>query len=174
MTPDWQEEALVRLHRRSEFDCGDDALNAHLHRFARQNHESGGAKCFVAATPDGRVLAYYTLSPASIEFARAPEIARKGLGRYNVPVFLLGRLAVASECQGQGLGGSMLMLAARRCIRASQEVGGVGLLIDAKDERVRDWYAAYGALPLADAPLSLVLPFATVLAAASRALSPPD
>jgi hypothetical protein len=44
-------------------------------------------------------------------------------------------------------------------------VGGVALLIDAKNERVAGWYAGYGAVPLADAPLSLLLPLATIEAA---------
>jgi hypothetical protein len=39
------------------------------------------------------------------------------------------------------------------------------MLIDAKNPRVAAWYASYGALPLLDAPLSLVLPLTTVEAA---------
>ena len=38
----------------------------------------------------------------------------------------------------------------------------VALLIDAKNERAAKWYSSYGAVPLADAPLSLLLPLATV------------
>jgi hypothetical protein len=39
------------------------------------------------------------------------------------------------------------------------------MLIDAKNARVAAWYASYGAVPLLDAPLSLVLPLTTVEAA---------
>jgi hypothetical protein len=67
--------------------------------------------------------------------------------------------------QGQGIGGQLLLLAGRRCLLASAEVGGVAMLIDAKNERVAKWYASYGALPLLDAPLSLLLPLSTVEAA---------
>ena len=79
-----------------------------------------------------------------------------------MPVFRLGRLAVDRTVQGQGLGGQLLLAAGRRCLLAAAEVGGVALLIDAKNEGVADWYEAYGALPLLDAPRSLVLPLATV------------
>jgi hypothetical protein len=48
---------------------------------------------------------------------------------------------------------------------ASAEVGGVVLVIDAKNERAARWYASYGAVPLLDAPLSLLLPLATMEAA---------
>jgi hypothetical protein len=85
-----------------------------------------------------------------------------------VPVFRLGRLAVDHTLQGRGLGGALLLRAAARCIRVANDVGGVGLLIDAKNERAGQWYTGYGALALADAPLSLVLPLAAAADAMRR------
>lgn len=43
------------------------------------------------------------------------------------------------------------------------------LVIDAKNARVAGWYAGYGAVPLLGAPLSLVLPLATIEAALKKA-----
>jgi hypothetical protein len=43
--------------------------------------------------------------------------------------------------------------------------------IDAKDERAARWYERFGALPLLDDPLKLVLPLNTVAAALSLATS---
>ena len=71
--------------------------------------------------------------------------------------------------QGQGLGGQLQLAAGRRCIRAATEVGGVALLIDAKNDRAARWYEAYGALRLLDATRSLVLPLATIEAALKAA-----
>ena len=101
----WREEAITRRHNRKSFDCGSLELNEYLERYARQNHESGGAKTFVAVLPSEptRVLGYYSISPGSIEFARVPAELTKKLGRYEVPVFRLGRLAVDRSVQGQGL-----------------------------------------------------------------------
>jgi GNAT superfamily N-acetyltransferase len=163
----WREAPVSKAHDREAFDCGDAPLNEFLRRHARQSHELGGAKTFVAAPIDqaSRVLGFYSLSPASIDHARTPALARKGLAKYEVPVFRLGRLAVGLGMQGQGLGGQLLLTAGRRCIQAAAEVGGVALLIDAKDARVAAWYKAYGALALLDAPLSLVLPLSTIDAA---------
>ena len=48
---DWREEPIGRHHDRKSFDCGSRDLNEYLNRYARQNHESGGAKTFVAAFP---------------------------------------------------------------------------------------------------------------------------
>lgn len=166
----WEEVPLGKHHDRAAFDCGDNDLNVYLQRYARQNHESGGAKCFVAVPADAptRILGFYTLSPASIEYARTPALAKRGLARYDVPVFRLGRLAVDRTVQRRGLGGALLMRAGERCVRVANEVGGVALLIDAKNAQAAQWYSGYGALALLDAPLSLVLPLATIADALKR------
>jgi GNAT superfamily N-acetyltransferase len=160
----WQEAPIGKHHDRAAFDCGDADLNIYLQRFARQNHESGGAKTFVAVTAQdpSHVLGFYSLSPASIDFARPPAIARRGLGRYDVPVYRLGRLAVDRTIQGRGLGGGLLLAAGKRCMAVAEEVGGVALLIDAKGDQAARWCEGYGAVRLDDAPLSLVLPFAVI------------
>jgi GNAT superfamily N-acetyltransferase len=160
----WLETPIGKTHDRQSFTCGEADLDQYLQRYARQNHESGGAKCFVAVPSDEptRILGFYTLSPASLEYARTPALARKGLARYDVPVFRLGRLAVDQTMQGRGLGGSLLLRAAARCLRVALDVGGVALLIDAKNERAALWYESFGALRLSDAHLSLVLPLASV------------
>ena len=167
MTLRWQEESLSKAHERRRFDCGEPALNDYLQKFARQNHDSGGAKTFVAVEPTQPtiILGYYTLSPASIEYARTPDIVRRGLGRYDVPVFRLGRLAVATSMQGRGLGGGLVLAAGSRCIAVGAQIGGVALLIDAKSDRAASWYEGYGAVRLNDAPLSLLLPLKTITAA---------
>ena len=143
------------------------ALNDYLQRYARQNHESGGAKTVVAAAVDSpkTVLGYYTIAPGAIDFAEVPAAARRGLGRYEVPVFRLGRLAVSVKAQGRGLGGDLLMAAGVRALAVAEAVGGVALAIDAKDEAAARWYERFGALRLLDDPLALVLPLATMSAA---------
>ena len=163
----WQEEPLARRHDRAGFDCGVEPLNEYLRRYARQNHESGGAKTFVAVEADvpTRVLGYYTIAPGALDFAEVPDLAKRGLARYDVPVFRLGRLAISAAEQGRGLGGALLMAAGQRALTVAEAVGGVALAIDAKDEAAARWYERFGALRLLDDPLALVLPLATIAAA---------
>ena len=78
-------------------------------------------------------------------------------------------MAVDKSVQGEGLGGQLLLAAGRRGLYVAAEAGGVALLIDAKNEGVVKWYASYGAVPLLDAPLSLLLPFKTIHAALAAA-----
>lgn len=161
---DWHEEPISKSHNRVEFDCGDDALNEFIRQHARRSHEKGGSKtfCAISNSTSDQILGFYSLSPASIEFSKAPEIIKRGLAKYDVPLFRLGRLAVDKRLQGQGLGGQLLVSAGKRCLLAAQSVGGVGLLIDAKNNGVKSWYETYGAIGLADDELSLILPMATI------------
>lgn len=169
--PPWHEEPISRRHNRDAFDCGDAALNEFLRRYARQAHDHGGAKTFLAVPDDDdtRILGFYSVSPASVRFSRTPDVVKRGLARHDVPAFRLSRLAVDRSMQRKGLGGQLLLAAGRRCLRAAQEVGGVALLIDAKNEAVAGWYASFGALQLLDTPLSLLLPLATIKAALETA-----
>ena len=163
MLPIWHEEPIGKQHDRGAFDCGDEALNQFLNRHARQSHEKGGAKTYLAVSENNeKILGYYSLSPASIAYKRVPEVIKRGLARHDVPVFRLGRLAIDLSVQSQGLGGQLLLAAGRRCLLVAAQAGGVALLIDAKNERVAEWYANYGAVPLLDAHLSLLLPFKTI------------
>lgn len=168
---DWREEPIGRHHDRKHFDCGAEPLNTYLARHARQNHASGGAKTFVAVSPaePSRILGYYSISPGAIEFARVPTSVTRKLGRYEVPVFRLARLAVDRAMQGQGLGGDLVLAAAVRALAVAAEVGGVALAIDAKDDKTMRWYERFGAVRLLDDPLKLVLPLSVIADAITTA-----
>ncbi|AGY59077.1 GNAT family N-acetyltransferase [Gloeobacter kilaueensis] len=163
MTPAWHEEAIARHHDRKAFDCGDQDLNNFLRHSARQSHDRGGAKTFLAiGDSDGSILGFYSVAPAELAYARTPEVVRRGLAKHAVPGFRLARLAVHVDVQKKGLGGQLLLAAGRRCLRTAAEVGGVVLLIDAKSPPAASWYAGFGAVALEDAPLTLMLPLETI------------
>ena len=131
-------------------------MNDFFVRYARQSHESGAAKSFLAI--DNRdnktILGFYSLAPGALAYADT----------HDVPGFRLARIAIDLRWQGQGLGGQLLAAAARRCLRAAAEVGGVVLIIDAKNDRAARWYTNYGAVALNNRPLTLVMPLATFAA----------
>jgi GNAT superfamily N-acetyltransferase len=169
--PPWHEEAIAKTHDRKAFDCGNAEMNDFLRRYARQSHDLGGAKTFLAVENNNpaNILGFYSLAPASLAYERVSETLRRGLARHDVPGFRLARLATHVSLQGQGLGGQLLAAAARRCIRAAAEVGGVILIIDAKSPRAAKWYAAYGAVSLADASDTLVMALSTFAAGLEEA-----
>jgi hypothetical protein len=160
----WHEGPIGGRHDRETFDRGEIAWNEFLQRHARKTHEMGGAKTFPAINDadDTTIPGYYSLSHASTAYTRTPKLVRRSLARHNVPAFRLSRLAVDLSVQGHRLGGQLLLSAGKRCLLASAEVGGVAVRIDATSARPAAWHASYGAVPLLDAPLSLLLPLATV------------
>jgi GNAT superfamily N-acetyltransferase len=161
--PAWHEEAITRKHDRGAFDCGDTELNVYLLRYARQSHDQGAAKTFLAIDDHTNViLGFYSLAPASVAYHRVTEAVQRGLARHDVPGFRLARIAVDRAQQGQGLGGQLLLAAGRRCLMAATVVGGTILIIDAKNDRAASWYVSYGATPLLDTERTLVLPLATI------------
>jgi len=161
--PAWHEEPISRRHDRKAFDCGDALMNEFLHRYARQSHDAGGAKTFLAIdnADNATILGFYSVAPGALAYAEAPEMLRRGLARHEVPGFKLARIATHVRFQGKGMGGQLLAAAGRRCLRAAAEIGGIVLIIDAKSERAAQWYADYGALSLSSRPRTLVMPLAT-------------
>jgi hypothetical protein len=168
---DCREEPIARHRDRKTFDCGSPDLNDYQTRFVRRNHDSGGAKTFIAVNPTGsvRVLGLYSISPGSAEVARVPWTLTRRHGRYEVPAFRLGRLAIDRSVQRQGLGGDLLLAAGARGLAVAAEVGGIALAIDAKDAGAGRWYERFGALALLDDPLKLILPLSVTAAALGTA-----
>ena len=77
---------------------------------------------------------------------------------FPLPVARLARLAVEIRHQRQGIGDLLLADALQRCLRLSVEIGMIGVIVDAKDERARGWYERYEFERLPDSPLTLWVP----------------
>ncbi len=164
MESDWRIAPLEREHDRAGFDCGEPALDEYLARYARQNQEAGVARTFVAVSDaePSQVLGYYSLAVGAIDRANLPAAAARRLPNFPLPVARLARLAVARRAQGKGLGEDLLLDALARCLRVADEVGIAAVLIDAKHDRARAFYARYEFESLPDRPLTLWLPLAAV------------
>jgi GNAT superfamily N-acetyltransferase len=147
---------LSGRHIVAEFDCGAEALNSYLVRFALANQNAGGASTYVAAVGDV-VAGYFSLATAQIEYAAAPERLRKGLARHPIPVILLARLAVNRGWQGKGLGAALLLDALRRTLNAAEIVGVRAIMVHAKDEAARRFYEHFNFDPSPIEPLHLFL-----------------
>ena len=66
------------------------------------------------------------------------------------------------------------LAAGARALAVAAEVGGVALAIDAQDGDAARWYARFGAVPLLDDPLKLILPLAVIAEACARGALPED
>ncbi len=152
---------LETAHDRTLFNSGSDPLDAYFRQQVTQDIRRRVTACFVALTREQRITGYYTLASASLLLSDLPANIGKKLPRHpSVPAVRMGRLAVDQNFKGQGLGGALLADALDRAIRS--EIAAYALLVDAKDERAAAFYRHHGFIALPDAPLTLLLPLATV------------
>jgi len=149
---------LAGSHDRQGFDCGREELDDWLRQVARQHQDKGLSKTFVAIREDEpvRICAYYALTLAELENRHLPATWRKKLPR-RIPGVRLGRLAVDRQYQGKGLGELLLIDALTRARRIYAEAGGIGLFVDALDERAAGYYRRFGFEVAPDNPLLLFL-----------------
>ena len=154
---------LAKEHERGAFSCGSPELDDHLKRYAWQNQRRGAGVTYVA-TRGRRVVGYYTLAAGSVSPDEPPARMTRGLRHYPVPVVLLARLAVDDAEKGAGLGAALLNGAMRRSAQAAETIGGVALLVHAKDEAAAAFYRHFDFEPSMKGALHLYLPIAAIRA----------
>jgi ribosomal protein S18 acetylase RimI-like enzyme len=150
-------------HDRSKFFSGSEALDRYLREQASQDVKRRIATCFVAVADGVQDIAgYYTLTATCIALSSLAPVIAKKLPRYPVvPAALMGRLAVARQYQGQGLGGILLADALKRMSRA--ELGVFAIVVDAQDETAQRFYEHYGFQLLPGEGRRLCLPITAAL-----------
>ena len=155
---------LTKAHERKSFDCGHEDLNRYLREQARQDAEKRVAAPFVLTQPgDPKVLGFYTLSSSIIPVDELSQDLMKRLPRYGqLPVTLLGRLAVDRSAGGQGVGEFLLVDALRRSLEAAQQIAAMAVIVDAKNERAESFYRHFDFQPFQQTPLRLFLPIAQI------------
>ena len=153
-------------HNRTGFDCGIAPLNDFLRKTARQHREKGLSNTFVLLDEEAQknILGFFTLSFLEVDVSLLPADYTRRLPKASrLPAAKLARLAVDQRCQGKGCGALLLADAIKRIAATAMESGGiVGFFVDAKDEKVRQFYLRFGFIPLQDAALSLFLPLETL------------
>lgn len=137
------------------------ALDEYLRRFARQHADANVSRTYVA-TNGTTVLGFYSLAMSAIHRDNLPSKHLNRFPNFPLPIARLARLAVDTRHQRQGLGELLLADALQRCLRLSEEIGMIGVVVDAKDEKARGWYERYEFEHFPDSPLTLWLPTAVI------------
>jgi ribosomal protein S18 acetylase RimI-like enzyme len=157
-------ELLDKSHNRKRFDCGNTPLNIFLQKTVRQHITKGMSRTFVLID-DGNpkeILGFYTLSICEVETDYLPPTIAK---KYpdQVPDLKLARLAVSTKYQCKGYGNYLIGSAVEKVILISENVGIIGLFVDAKDDHAQRYYEQFGFIALNGNPLILFLPMQTLV-----------
>lgn len=158
-SPAWVIEPFDRLrHDRSGFDCGLPLLNNWLATKVSQFEKKDLARTYVLVeTGNTTVKGFYALSNHTVVYEALPEDQAKGLPHIDMPVVLIGRLAVDRSVQGQGLGEFLLIDALRRAEYLASKIGIRAVEVDAINEDAKRFYERFGFLTLKDDPRHLFL-----------------
>jgi len=150
-------ELLTTEHVLAGFDCGKPALNEWLVRRALGNQSTGTSRTWVVIEKEtGRVVAFYASSTGSVLRSSAP----KRFGRNQpeeLPAVLLGRMAVDTKHQRQGLGAALLKHFMLKALEVADAVGVRLLLIHAKDDEAKTFYEHYGFIESPVDPLTMMM-----------------
>ncbi|RAZ91551.1 GNAT family N-acetyltransferase [Mesorhizobium hawassense] len=139
-------ERLTVGHDVSEFRNGKHGSLDDWLRNRALSGEGLSARTYVvcdAGTKD-RVVGYYAISTAMEERVALPSAKlRRGMPE-QVPLLLIGRLAVDQAFQGMGLGGDLLSDALRRCLAVSEIAGVRAVVTHAIDDDAVGFYRLHG------------------------------
>lgn len=111
-----------------------------------------------------RVVGYFSISTALEQRRILPSAKLRRGSPEQVPLLLIGRLAVDAEWRGRGVGSALLADALRRCLAASEIAGVRGIIAHAIDEAAAAFYEGHG---FARSPLGervMLMPIETVRA----------
>ena len=156
----WTVEPFDRQrHDRTGFDCGVPALNEWFTTKISQFEKRDLARTYVLVEEgETSVKGYYAISNHTVVYEALPEDQAKGLPNIDMPVVLIGQLAVDSTVKGQGLGEFLLLDALRRAEYLSTKIGIQAVEVDAINEAAIRFYKKYGFVSLKDDSRHLFLP----------------
>ncbi|MHA3105496.1 hypothetical protein [Acinetobacter sp. ANC 3791] len=150
------------------FESSDDWVNQHLHKTFGQNDEKGIAKGFVMLDEtETQIVGCYSIAMYQVDFRDLSKTELKQLGTINnlpttrpLPVCLLVSFGLDQCLVGRGLGESLLIEALMRIYEISKNAGGLGVIIDVSNDKVRGFYEKYGfkQVPLPDKNTRYFLP----------------
>lgn len=134
--------ALDKSAAAAAFDCANTALGDYIRRYAAPDVRRNVARVFIATAEDDarRLAGFYTLSAGSVACSDLPDAMARTLPRYPGPIALLGRLAVDTAFQEQGLGAILLADVCRKVALASAALAVAGIVVDAKDDAAAAFY----------------------------------
>ena len=148
-------EKLHRRHAVENFDCGEDALNRFLVRFALPNQMANASQTYVGVSDEDAIVGFYTLVVGEVRYDEAPERLTKGLARHPVPVMLLARLGVSEAWQGKRIGAGLLRDAVLWTLQVADIAGVHALVVHAKNDAARSFYERFDFQPSPTDPLHL-------------------
>jgi predicted N-acetyltransferase YhbS len=157
-------EPIRPSHDLSRFDCADEAMNEWLRERALDNEAKGVTRTFVLCEDGGNsVVGFFGLTVGTMLRSTLRGKHRHGMPT-EIPLALLGRLAVDRAHQGRGLAKALVREAIHTAILAARHAGIAVIAVQAKDDGVAGFYGSLGFTRAQHDPLMFFLRLADVAA----------
>ena len=148
-------EKLNSSHQIESFDSGNSQLDDWLKRRALKNELEGASRTYVLCAED-IVVAYYCLANGAVAQITATGKVRRNMPD-PIPVMIIGRLAVAQQWHGMGIGRALLRDAVLRTLQAAEIAGIRAILVHAISEDAKQFYEKCGFTASAIEPMVLMV-----------------
>lgn len=134
------------IHNCSSFSCGEKALDDFIVNCAELHQAKGlSAIRILLNRSTSSVLGFSAIAPQCISLDSVPK---KLLEEYPsisfpIPCWIIGRLAVAKDLHGKGLGEILLLDAICDIVKRARGGAGSIIILDAKNKKVKKFYKKY-------------------------------
>lgn len=133
---------LTSQHDVSAFTSDEPTLDIWLKERALKNQMAGASRTYVVRN-DNYVIAYYCLSSGIVTTNEATGAIKRNMPR-EIPMILLGRLAVDTRYTGKGIGRALVNDALQRALQAADIIGVRGVLVDALSPTAKVFWESVG------------------------------
>jgi GNAT superfamily N-acetyltransferase len=159
-------EPIGSQHDLTQFVNGvHPSLDQWLRHRARVSEGFSARTYVVCAVPQpDRVIGYFSIAAAVEQRNALPSAKLRRGSPEQVPLLLIGRLAVDAPWRGRGLGSALLGDALRRCLAASEIAGIRGIVAHAIDDAAVGFYERHGFVRCALGERVMLMPIEIVRA----------
>lgn len=164
-------EKLTRAHDRTAFGCGDGALDEFIQRYAMQQQRGHYGTTWVLRCKNGptETISYFTMCSGGLERRDIADLVVRAPYYVDLPVTMIGRLAVDVRHAGRGYGARTLAIACTFALSIAKVHGSCGVVVDAKTPAVVPFYERHGFTVLPDSPRRLFASMKSISRAATPA-----
>ena len=168
--------AIERLdaarHDRAAFTCGTERIDNFLKITAAKYLAGDTGRIWVVVERDGdRLAGFYAIGPHSIDASELEPDMKKRLPNYDrIAAYYLSMIGTRSDVQGKGVGSFRLADALKRCVQASEQMGGRFVVLDTINEDAAKLYGGSDFIALPSVPGRMVLSIAKLRATEASSL----
>ena len=153
-------------HDRAAFTCGTDRIDNFLKITASKYVAGDIGRIYVIVEKEGgRLVGFYAVNPHALDASEFEADMNKRIPRLDrIPAYYLSMIGTHVDVQGKGVGSVLLADVLKRCVQASEQMGGRFVILDAINDDAARLYGRYDFVPLPSVPGRMVVSIAKLRA----------